>query len=296
MLAEAGFYALVLFPFGLAVGSFLNVVIYRLPRGLSLVTPGSSCPECGRLIRAVENIPLLSWLRQKGRCKGCGGLIHWRYPVVELLTGLLWSAVGYALAVEPLASAISIFTLLVSLWFVSNLVAIAFIDLDLTIIPDELNYSGLILALVASAFLPFMHPGCTAWFPAVAPQLNRFLASAIGALVGAGSMLVILLIGTLVFRKRIRKLQEKDPEIDTAIGFGDVKLMAFLGAFLGWQGGLLAFFIGTIFGAVVGLIVKLKTGQSLIPYGPFLCVGAIAVFFFRVPLLAFLAERFSILL
>ncbi|MFW5857470.1 MAG: prepilin peptidase, partial [Planctomycetota bacterium] len=256
------FYAVAFFLFGLTTGSFLNVVILRLPHGISIVHPRSMCPRCGRRLRMGENVPVLSWLLQRGRCRGCRTPIHWRYPLTELATGLLWAAVGWRFAVMPAPGAFAtmpdalvyrIPTFVLLLWFASYMIAISVIDYDLTIIPDELNYSGLGVALIASYFLPHLHPEAAAWYPAAGPHLNGLLAGAPGAAVGGGGIYLLLLMGTLAFRGRIKKLQEEDPDIDTAIGFGDVKLMAFLGAFLGWREVILAFLIGTFLGAAVGI-------------------------------------------
>lgn len=287
-------YAVVLFLFGCMVGSFLNVVIWRLPHGVSIIHPGSRCPGCGRRIPLLENVPILSWFLLQGRCRGCWARIHWRYPAVEFLTGLAWGLVGYAFHDLPATPVIRIATLVVLLWFISYQIAITFIDYDLTIIPDELNYSGLAVALVVSYALPHFHPNAHVWFPVMGPHFNSLVAGVIGMLVGAGSMLGVLLVGTIAFRGRIKQLQAEDPDIDTAIGFGDVKLMAFLGCFLGWREVLVAFLLGTVFGAVVGLAAKVRTGQSLIPYGPFLCAGAVLVVFFRAPLLTFFAARLAV--
>lgn len=293
-------YPIVLFLFGLTTGSFLNVVVGRLPWGLSVIHPPSMCPGCGRHLHWYENIPVVSWAIQLGRCRGCKVRIHWRYPFVELLTGLVWAGIGYrfwnmpAPAVFPTMpdeAWVRIGTFVALLWFATWLIAIAFIDFDLTIIPDELSYSGILLALAASASLPHLHMDSANWFPAVGPHLNSLMASGAGALVGGGSMFLMLFVGTILFRKQIKALQEEDPEIDTAIGYGDVKLMLFLGAFLGWKEVLLAFLLGTLFGAVIGVVAKLRTGQSLIPYGPFLCAGALCVVFFRDELFALLAAR-----
>ncbi|MFH0910851.1 MAG: prepilin peptidase [Planctomycetota bacterium] len=293
-------YALVLFFFGLCVGSFLNVVICRLPRGVSLFYPGSMCPACGRKIAGAENLPLLSWILQGGRCRGCRRPISLRYPAVELLTGLAWAAVGYRFAGPYGAGAAAgIGAMLARLCFTSLLIAIAFIDYDLTLIPDGLNYTGVGFALAASTLFPALQfteqesLSASYWYPAAGAHFNGLLAGGLGFLVGAGLMGVVLLIGTAAYRRKIRELREKDPEITTAVGFGDVKLMAFLGAFLGWQGILLAFLIGTIAGAVAGVIAKLRTGESLMPYGPYLCLGAFAVLLFRAPLVEMAVRHFT---
>jgi leader peptidase (prepilin peptidase)/N-methyltransferase len=343
-------YAFVLFLFGCCVGSFLNVVIFRLPHNISLLVPGSRCPGCGRKIGLFENIPVLSWIIQGGKCRGCKLLIHWRYPAVELLTGILWGVVGYLfwqmpawgfdMPFEPATmkmlsrmhlhsdTIIRMIHYMAMLWFVSYLVAITIIDIDLTIIPDELNYSGFLVALGFSALLPQLHfPLIEAgvfdglWYPAVSPHWNGLMASGFGALIGAGSIFLLNFVGTLAFQSTIKRVQEtEDDEVDTAMGFGDVKLMLFLGAFIGWQSVLAAFFISCILGSFVGVAQKIRTGESapreesgfilfhwcrsfsrrwqtgcsMIPYGPFLCIGAFIMMLFRQPILAFFAERFAV--
>lgn len=300
MIPDIYLYPLVLLLFGCCMGSFLNVVIWRLPHGISFIHPGSMCPGCGRELSASENIPVLSWFLLLGRCKGCGARIHWRYPGVELLTGLLWMLLGIAMVYgwtmilsmdgEPVQRTA---TAVLCVWFISYMVAISFIDWDLTIIPDELNFTGLAISLGASYFLPNLHPAAMAWFPTLQETgLKSLFASGIGALSGAGLILALTLVGTIAYRRRIKELQKEDPEINTAIGFGDVKLMAFIGAFLGWKGMLVAFFIGTFLGAIVGIVARIRSGVSLIPYGPFLCSGALIVLFFREPLYAWLQTRF----
>lgn len=300
MIPDIILYPVLLFLFGCCMGSFLNVVIWRLPHHISFIHPGSMCPGCGRELTPAENIPVLSWILLLGKCKGCHARIHWRYPGVELLTGLLWAFYGYATIMGwnptvhmqgELIQRTS--TMVMGVWFISYMVAIIFIDYDLTIIPDELNFSGIIIALIGSYFLPNLHPAAQQWFPIITDMhLKSLLASGIGALVGGGMLLLLTMIGTLAYRKKIKKLQEEDPDIVTAIGLGDVKLMAFVGAFIGWKETIVAFFLGTCLGAFIGLAVKIKTGNSLIPYGPFLCAGTLLVMMFHDPLFAFISERF----
>ena len=310
-------YPPVFFLFGACMGSFLNVVIYRLPRRVSVVWPGSRCPGCGRKIRSWENLPILSWLMQFGHCRGCNLKISWRYPMVELLTALLWAGAGYAFCDLALPMWPRTWTLIAILWFVTWLVAISLIDIDLTIIPDELNFSGIAMSLGLSAWLPQLHfmPDeagvADYWFGAM-PHISGFLASALGCIVGAGSIYLLNLAGTGIFRKTIERVREtEDDEVDSAMGFGDVKLMAFLGAFLGWTGALLTFMLSAFLGAFVGTVEKLRTGSSaggkglfdslrqrwrtgnsMIPYGPFLCIGALVVLFWREPVTDFVSGIF----
>jgi leader peptidase (prepilin peptidase)/N-methyltransferase len=314
-------YALTFFLFGLATGSFLNVVIFRLPREVSIVWPGSRCPGCGRRLHAYENIPVLSWLLQAGKCRGCGARIHWRYPAIELLTGVLWAFIGWRFAGLDLPMGERIFTFLLYLWFTAWLIAITFIDWDLTIIPDELNFSGVVIALAASAFLPHLHPAAADWWP-TSPRLSGLMGGLVGMAAGAALLWLLSFAGTLAFSGLIRKVQEtEDEEVDAAMGFGDVKLMAFLGAFLGWREVLITFFLATILGSVFGLVQKLRTGEpapaepdevallrwgrsvlqrwrtghSMLPFGPFLCLAAYLMLLGRQPILDFVLGRIGVL-
>ncbi|MHC4884600.1 MAG: prepilin peptidase [Planctomycetota bacterium] len=337
-------YALICFLFGACVGSFLNVVIYRLPHHISVLRPGSRCPGCGRTIRPWENIPILSWLLMFGKCRGCKSPIHWRYPGVELLTGLLWGVTGllywnlqgwtfpipadgpgiddgFFLMLEG-PEIIRIFTLISLLWFVSALISISFIDYDLTIIPDELNFAGLGVSLTLSFLLPNLHfpvaedgTFTQLWFGAVSPHLNGLMASGVGMAAGAGSIYLLSLIGTLTLKSTIERVQAtEDEEVDSAMGFGDVKLMAFLGAFLGWQAILLVFFFACVLGSVVGVAVKFmsgaagdtkglgarlrarwESGNSMIPFGPFLCVAALILMYWKRPILDLAGSYFGVI-
>lgn len=232
--------AAAVFLFGACVGSFLNVVIHRLPRGESIVSPRSRCPACGRAIRAWENIPVVSFLVLRGKCAGCGGAISWRYPAVEALTGAGFAAIfladGFGMP------------LLRDLLFFSLLVPIAFIDIDHRIIPDELSLGG----LAAGILLSFL-PG------------GDWKASVVGALLGGG-----ILYGTAFLYEKIRKAE--------GMGGGDIKLLAMIGAFLGWRGTLATIFLGAFLGAAGGLLAMRKGGKGLktaIPFGPYLCFAAL---------------------
>lgn len=316
--------ALALFAFGASVGSFLNVVIFRLPYGLNLFSPLSTCPKCGHKIHSWENLPIISYIFLRGKCSSCHEPIHWRYPFVELLNGLLWGWVGYLSVGNDFPYYINIFILMVHLVFVSSLVVVTFIDFDHKIIPDEISLGGGALLLLLSGLLPELHLVHirTLWYPAT-PAVESLLRGFIGAAVGAGLLFIITSVGTFVMQERIKKIQEtEDPEVDTAMGYGDVKLMGFAGALLGWQAVLIAFFIGNVCGATVGIIDKFRTGEdlsieqeplppegilewvlngmllifpkpkrlnfmnrwqtgaSVLPLGPYLCIGILAMFFY----------------
>src|SRR5512135_674388 len=229
---------------GACIGSFLNVVIYRLPRGESIVSPRSRCPGCGRQIGALENIPIISFIALGGKCAGCGVAISWRYPAVELFT-----AVGFA-AIFLLDG--PGFPLLRDLLFLSLLIPITCIDIDYRIIPDELSLGG----LVAGILLSFL-PG------------GDWKGSITGALVGGG-----ILYATAFLYEKIRGTE--------GMGGGDIKLLAMTGAFLGWRGTLATIFFGALLGTVGGILSMRKGGQGLktaIPFGPYLCAAALGARF-----------------
>lgn len=228
------------FLLGLCMGSFFNVLIHRLPRGESIVRPASRCPSCGRAIRPWENIPLLSFALLRGKCAGCGAGISLRYPVVEALTGC-----GYVLF--AVTDGIG-YPLVRDLFFFSLLVPIAFIDVDHRIIPDELSLVG----LAAGILLSFLPGG--AW-----------KESLLGAAVGGG----VLYATAAIYEKATGR---------EGMGGGDVKLMAMIGAFLGWRGALVSIFAGSLLGVGGGLWVMRKGTEGLktaIPFGPYLCAAAL---------------------
>lgn len=214
------FVELCAFLLGLCVGSFLNVVIARLPEGLSVVRPASRCPKCGHQIAWYDNLPLVSWLALRGRCRGCGAPISIRYPVVELLVGLLALAIVRRWGLDLRTPAF--FT------FAALLVAIAYIDLDHWIIPHELTWSGIVLGLLASA---------------VNPDLSA-VDAALGAVVGFFVFAVFAFLAAKAFKKE-------------ALGAGDWWLLAMIGAWLGWQELLAVVLLASLQGAVVGILLIL---------------------------------------
>lgn len=302
-------YAGVLFAIGLTVGSFLNVVIYRMPLGISIISPPSTCPTCGNRIAPWDNVPLLGWLFLGGRCRTCRSPISARYPLVELATGILWGLTGWRLAglggemVENIAIGV------LALAFVSAMVVTFLVDWDHRIILDEISLGGLAAALLASVFLPGMHHAATMtafmeyhpildYFLGVAPPWLRGLGvSLTGALAGLAFSLFIYFAGNYAFREKIAEARKADPDIDSALGLGDVKLMTFFGAYMGWEAVLFIFIVGSILGAVVGsgmkyvsgdaegekgwqgLVRRWRTGDSVLPFGPFLVIGALLFFF-----------------
>ncbi len=229
-----------LFAMGAIFGSFLNVIIYRLPRGESIVRPPSACPECGRRITPRDNIPIVSYLMLRGRCRHCKAVISSRYLVVEALAGLvpvllLWR---YGLGREALVLCLLSYVLIV----------VSFIDLDLRIIPDRVTLPGIAIGLILAPYL----------------GLTTFGGSLLGAVVGGGALYLIAIIGEAAFGKE-------------SMGGGDIKLAAMLGAFLGWQTVLLLLFAAFLFGALAGTVAVRAHGSDWdrsMPFGPFIAIGA----------------------
>ena len=235
------------FLFGLVVGSFVNVVVHRVPRGLSVVAPRSSCPQCGSPIRALDNIPVLSFLVRRGRCRDCRGRIPWRYPAIELGCGLLFLACFARFAALPTALAAAL--------FVALLVALAAIDREHLLLPDGLTFGGM------AAGLGFAVAG---WLPA-----TTFLDSLIGLLAGAGTL---FLLAEAWFAARGEE----------GLGLGDAKMMAMIGAFLGWKGAALAFVVAVVVGGITGavlLALRLRGPRSRLPFGVFLAIAGVLALF-----------------
>ena len=302
-------YAGVLFLMGLAVGSFLNVVAYRVPMGVSLLHPPSSCPSCGKNILARDNLPLFGWLLLRGKCRSCQQPISVRYPLVELATGILWGLVGWRLGATHLGYWNNVFVGLLGLAFVSAMVITFLVDMDYLIILDEVSMGGTAVALIVSALFPFLHqaatPGQFAFHHSLlnhvvggmAPWVCGLSVAAVGMITGIAFALVIYYVGNATFREQIEAAREEDPEVDSALGLGDVKLMAFFGALMGWQAVFFVFLTGSALAAIYGTIRKLgtgdpgdakgmealrrrwETGSSLMPFGPFLVLGALGFFF-----------------
>ncbi|MBF0456579.1 MAG: prepilin peptidase [Nitrospirae bacterium] len=230
--------------FGLIVGSFLNVCIYRLPReGLSIVSPPSGCPACGKRIKPWHNIPVISYLFLRGRCAYCGVRISLRYPAVELLNAVFYVLICVKFGI----TAYSIYYMM----FISALIVITFIDIDYQIIPDAITVPGMALGLIGSTFiLPDPH---------IYGRLLGISGSVIGLLTGG----VIFYIIAVVSRG--------------GMGGGDIKFMAMAGATFGWKLVLLTIFIGSFTGSVYGIslmIFKGKGRKAKVPFGPFLSLGA----------------------
>lgn len=254
---------------GAAFGSFVNVIVYRLPQGISLLWPPSHCPACKSQLGMTENVPVLGWLWLGGRCRHCGAAIHWRYPLVEVVGAILFGLVAWKMQASFLTPASFID---VAAWgcLVTLLLALSLIDLDTMELPDELTRAGILGGLLFRTFGPVLATGTWASGP---PGLMDGLY---GLLLGLGLFDLIGYLGERLLGKE-------------AMGGGDAKLAAMLGVWLGWQGLLVALGIGFCLGAVAG-VVGLATGQlkreQAFPFGPFLACGGIAGLLFGEILIA----------
>ena len=254
--------------FGAIIGSFLNVVIHRLPLEESIVFPNSRCPQCGAAIASYDNLPVISYLMLRGRCRSCSAGISFRYPAVELLTGLLYVAVTWRDGI----TAILPFDLI----FVSAVVALIFIDAEHMLLPNAITYPGIVFALVARLAIPYL--STTAHFDDMEPLMRGILhgmpvwaasviGAAIGGLIGGGSL---WLMGWTW--EKLRGIE--------AMGLGDVKMMFMVGAYLGWRLTILTIFMSVLSGSIIGIGLMMRQGkrnmQMLLPFGVFLGIGAIA--------------------
>jgi leader peptidase (prepilin peptidase)/N-methyltransferase len=252
--------------FGLIVGSFLNVCIARIPLESSIISPPSHCPRCNTPIRWYDNIPLVSFAVLRGRCRTCGQRISWRYPLVELLNGLLflWAIVEFGFTGEAI--------LVMALC--STLVVITFIDLDHQIIPDVITYPGMVIGLgVAPFFMSTLAVPLSFGLGTVLPPMGQygtaFLNAFIGLVLGGAPLYLIGLLW-----EKLRKVE--------AMGGGDVKYMSMVGSFLGWKGAFLTIMLGAVSGSIVGvalILLKKHRADNVIPFGPFLAFGTLLTLF-----------------
>jgi leader peptidase (prepilin peptidase) / N-methyltransferase len=247
----SGIIVFLVFFVGCCLGSFLNVCIYRLPRDLSIILPGSHCPRCQTPIRFYDNIPLVSYLLLGGKCRKCQDKISWGYPLVEALTGVLavalYTRFGLTLHFFPFFA------------LTAALIVITFIDLEHRIIPDIISLPGIVIGA-----------GIAIWAPWITLQ-----DSLIGALIGGGSLFVVAIIYEKVTKRE-------------GMGMGDVKLLAMIGAWLGWEAVLFTIFLASLTGTIIGGIAMLvhKQGRHYaLPFGPFLAFAAIAYIFWGTAIL-----------
>jgi leader peptidase (prepilin peptidase)/N-methyltransferase len=244
---------------GLVFGSFLNVLIYRIPRHKGVVFDRSACPNCGARISWYHNIPLLSFMWLRGKCASCRKPISWRYPAVEALNAILYL---YFFWQFDLTLSFVIFSALAS-----ALLVIFFIDLDFQIIPDVITLPGMAAGLAVSLL----------------PGGLGILPSLVGLLVGGGALYLIALAGDFLFKKE-------------SMGGGDIKMAAMLGAFLGWQKVLLIFMSSAVIGLVVSLVImifsKALRKERVVPFGPFLSIAAVVAMIYGDRIIAFYINHF----
>jgi leader peptidase (prepilin peptidase)/N-methyltransferase len=234
------------FIFGLCIGSFLNVCIYRLPASQSIARPRSRCPACGQFIAFYDNIPLVSYLGLKGRCRHCGVKIGLRYPAVEILGGAfaLATFLKFGLSVEAL----------IYFAFIACLLVVTFIDLDHRIIPDVITLPGIPVFFAASFAIPWV----------------TYKDTLLGILIGGGSLYLVAWT--------YYKITNKE-----GMGGGDIKLLAMMGALLGWQGVIFTIFVSSLIGTLSGFAVMLHSRKGMklaVPFGPFLAIGGSTYIFF----------------
>lgn len=246
--------------FGACVGSFLNVCVYRIPRDESVVKPRSHCPHCDRLIAWYDNVPVLSYLLLRGECRHCGGRISPRYMLIEVLVAVLFTLVWllYGLLEREGSYVMLLDPLIPVYWLaISGLVVGTFVDFEHYIIPDRITLGGIAAGLLLSGLVPQMH--------GTASRMASFESGLIGALVGGGLLWGVGFLGKLILKKE-------------AMGMGDVKLLAAIGAFLGWQAVLFTVIISSFAGSIVGVSLIAMGGkkwQSRLPYGPYIALGAL---------------------
>ncbi|MCC6783209.1 MAG: prepilin peptidase [Planctomycetes bacterium] len=269
---------------GAVVGSFLNVVIHRLPVREQQRSRGarSACPHCGAPIPATLNLPIVSWLWLRGRARCCGARISARYPLVEALTAALFAMLawlpprpGLVPSFAELGS-LAAFAFVVRAFFLADLVANTFIDLEFRILPDRLTKPLMVVGPLSAVLAPELIeplPG----FESVAPSALALITSLFGMGVGFGVTWAVRTGARLWLRKE-------------AMGFGDVKLMAGIGAFLGWQGALMTFFLGCVLGSIAGSLRLFFVRDPYVAFGPFLAAGAVISLFFHADGIEFLTE------
>jgi len=267
---------------GLAFGSFLNVCLSRWPEGESVVQPRSHCRNCDHVLAWWENVPLLSWLALRGRCRGCGIAISWRYPLTELAVGVLWAnAVWHCVPVAldpqlPFSAAMSVLLdglgMMILSWL---LVALAILDAEHLWLPNFLTFPGIALGLIAAT----AHEEFRFHFDEAPQPWRALLSSLIAAAICASLVLVIRWLYQLIRHRE-------------GMGLGDAKLMALLGAWLGLPGALLAFVIGALIGTAVALVLLASRRHAetwaavQLPFGTFLCIGGIVSALWGQPILA----------
>ncbi len=255
-------YALFAGGFGLLIGSFLNVCISRLPYDESVVSPRSHCPHCATMIAWYDNIPVLSYLFLLARCRHCHAAISARYPIVELITGVLFGVIVWRLGLDWAALKWCAFAAIV--------VELGFSDLETRILPDEFTKGGLLLGVVLSAIVPLPQGLLSFAAALIRPDASEAFASLINSLVAAAFLSGgLYMMGVLYQRFRGRE----------GMGFGDIKMVAMLGAFLGLETALLGLMLGSLLGSVIGIIWitvrRASAAEYELPFGSFLALGSL---------------------
>jgi leader peptidase (prepilin peptidase)/N-methyltransferase len=269
---------------GAIIGSFLNVVIHRIPREQSIVFPTSKCPKCLSAIKAYDNVPVVSYLILRGRCRKCGTRISPRYPAVEALTAILFAAVAWHDGLS--------FALPFDLAFAAALVALIFIDAEHMILPNVITYPGMLFALITRLVIPYLDgpahfddlPLLLNWLPGWPLWAVSLVGAFLGAIAGGG---LLWFMGYA---------WEKFRGVE-AMGFGDVKMMFMVGALLGWRLTFLTIMIGALTGSIAGLALMYKRGgrnlQMMLPFGIFLGIGAIVSLLFGSQIIHWYISQFQ---
>ncbi|MCD4780492.1 MAG: prepilin peptidase [Candidatus Omnitrophica bacterium] len=251
----------------------MNVCIVRMPEEKSIVKPRSHCVKCKQPVLWYDNIPLLSYILLKGRCRHCGEKFSFRYFLVELFTGLVFVFFYHMVGLT--------WPLVAYLFMVSCFIVATFVDFSHRIIPDEISVGGMCAGLVFSLFIPELHITEQLDIPWYLLHLKSLWLSFLGVLIGGGSIYLMGILGDKLFKKE-------------SMGGGDIKLLAMIGAFMGWELSVLTFFIAPFFGAVFGIIEKIRTNDTAIAYGPFLVLGAIISLFWGDQILAWVLSGYGL--
>jgi len=261
-----------LFLLGAIIGSFLNVCIVRMPHEKSVVKPRSHCVECKKKIPWFDNIPLVSYLVLGGRCRYCQANFSFRYFFIELFTAVMFVLMYLYFGLDIL--------LVPYLVMVCGFIVATMVDFGHRIIPDEISIGGMCAGLVFSLLIPALHHIDPYSGSMILAHLKSLGMSLVGVLVGGGSIYAMGMLGDFLFKKE-------------SMGGGDVKLLAMIGAFLGWKAAVLTFFIAPFFGAVFGIIEKIRTNDTAIAYGPFLVLGAMICLFWEEPIIAWIMRGYG---
>jgi len=262
-----------IFLLGAMIGSFLNVCIIRMPHEESVVLPRSHCVHCKKLIAWYDNIPFISYLLLRGRCRFCQKKISIQYFCIELLTAII-----FVLFYKHYGFSKLLFPYIV---MTCGFVVATLVDFHHRIIPNEISVGGMFAGLIFSLFIPEMHDINLVSQSLFLSHVISLGLSLLGVLVGGGIIYLMGIIGDFIFKKE-------------SMGGGDIKLLAMIGAFLGWEKALLAFFIAPFFGSIFGILEKIRTNDNTIPYGPFLVIGALISLFYGDRIILYIQSGYGI--